>query len=105
MSFRFFTRLEDFKSRASSSRGELCPPFCLNAAVYPYYHPHLASGEEEGSGQVNPLFLSHNRRTLSFKSIGVSTCQSRISSHPARMKQITNVTIKPDFAYRLSPVK
>lgn len=103
MSFRFFTRLQDFKSRASSSRGELCPPVCLYAAVYPFLSFPSRSVEEEASGHVNTPFLSHNSRTLSFKSICVSTRRGHISQHPARMKPITNVTIKPVFAYRAIP--
>ena len=104
MSFRYFTQLEIQNSGASGSKGELCLSICLNAAANLFLLSPSRSVEEGCFRHVNTLFLSHNSRTLSFKSIGVSTRRGHISPDPARMKPITNVTIKPVFAYRLSPM-
>jgi hypothetical protein len=46
MGFRFFTWLYK-KNRAASPQGELYLPFYPHAAVYPYYHPHLANIRKE----------------------------------------------------------
>jgi len=102
MSFRYFTQLEIQNSGASGSKGELCLPICLNAAANLFLLSPSRSVEEGCFRHVNTLFLSHNSRTLSFKSIGVSTRRSRISPMTARTKPITNITIKRTSPFSFS---